>query len=435
MKQRKAYSIFKILLAVTLLGATFLAPISCNIFGEYNNPKDPKNNGLAVSPISLNFGSSNTSMTFSISNSGTGNLTWNVSESESWITSVSPAIGTNSGTITVQVSRSGLSPGSYNGTISVTSNGGNQNVSVSMTVILYADLSLTGLSVSPSTVTTRSFMACSFNIVNNGPTALSSIEILVDYYLSSNTTFGDSDDTNIGDTLFTVSISSGHTYPISLSSTGLGNMVRRWQTSQPSGNYYVFAKVSITSSSPIDSNSSNNYARTSSTIYWSWATIFSDGFEGSFPGSWAVGNNSGIATSKWGNNNAMAATGRWSAFCSDNGNNSRTTYDNNLNTYMQRQNISLSEYSYAKIAFKLWLNSEAGYDRVEVNIRNQSGIWSNLFQETGNYSSWSGITIDLTPYAGQRNLIISFDFISDENIVPSGTAGAWIDDVILTATN
>ena len=42
MKQRKAYSIFKILLAVTLLGATFLAPISCNIFGEYNNPKDPK---------------------------------------------------------------------------------------------------------------------------------------------------------------------------------------------------------------------------------------------------------------------------------------------------------------------------------------------------------------------------------------------------------
>jgi hypothetical protein len=278
-------------------------------------------------------------------------------------------------------------------------------------------------------------MACSFNIVNNGPTALSSIEILVDYYLSSNTTFGDSDDTNIGDTLFTVSISSGHTYPISLSSTGLGNMVRRWQTSQPSGNYYVFAKVSITSSSPIDSNSSNNYARTSSTIYWSWATIFSDGFEGSFPGSWAVGNNSGIATSKWGNNNAMAATGRWSAFCSDNGNNSRTTYDNNLNTYMQRQNISLSEYSYAKIAFKLWLNSEAGYDRVEVNIRNQSGIWSNLFQETGNYSSWSGITIDLTPYAGQRNLIISFDFISDENIVPSGTAGAWIDDVILTATN
>ena len=442
MKQRKAYSIFKILLAVTLLGATFLAPISCNIFGEYNNPKDPKNTSsasyysiLSVSIKSLNFGSSNTSMTFSISNSGTGNLTWNVSESESWITSVSPASGTNSGTITVQVSRSGLSPGSYNGTISVTSNGGNQNVSVSMTVILYADLSINSLSVSPSTVTARSFTACSFNIVNNGPTALSSTVILVDYYLSSNTTFGDSDDTNIGDTLFTVSISSGSTYRISLSSTGLANMVRRWQTSQPSGNYYVFARVTITSSSPIDSNSSNNYVRTSSTIYWSWATIFSDGFEGAFPGSWLVGNNSGITTSKWGNNNAMAATGSWSAFCADNGNNSRTTYDNNLNTYMQRQNISLSGYSDAKIAFKLWLNSEDGYDLVQVNIRSQSGVWSNLFIRTGNYSSWSTITLDLTPYTGQSNLIISFDFVSDQNVVPSGTAGAWIDDVILTATN
>jgi len=47
MKQRKAYPIFKILLALALLAATFSAPISCNIFGEYNNPKDPKNNGGA----------------------------------------------------------------------------------------------------------------------------------------------------------------------------------------------------------------------------------------------------------------------------------------------------------------------------------------------------------------------------------------------------
>jgi hypothetical protein len=131
----------------------------------------------------------------------------------------------------------------------------------------------------------------------------------------------------------------------------------------------------------------------------------------------------------------MAATGSWSAFCADNGNNSRTTYDNNLNTYMQRQNISLSGYSDAKIAFKLWLNSEDGYDLVQVNIRSQSGVWSNLFIRTGNYSSWSTITLDLTPYTGQSNLIISFDFVSDQNVVPSGTAGAWIDDVILTATN
>ena len=96
--------------------------------------QDGVNPVLYVSTNSLDFGSSSTSKTFSISNSGTGTLTWEISESVSWITSVSPSSGDNDETITVKVSRSGMSPGTYNGTVSVTSNGGNQNVSVSMSV-------------------------------------------------------------------------------------------------------------------------------------------------------------------------------------------------------------------------------------------------------------------------------------------------------------
>ena len=89
---------------------------------------------LSISPTSLDFGTTSTSEAFNISNSGTGTLSWSVSESVSWITSVSPSSGTNSGNVTVQISRSGMSPGTHNGTISVASNGGNQSVSVSMTV-------------------------------------------------------------------------------------------------------------------------------------------------------------------------------------------------------------------------------------------------------------------------------------------------------------
>ena len=89
---------------------------------------------LSVSPTSLDFGTSSISETFGISNIGTGTLSWNVSESAYWITSVSPTSGTNSGTVTVQVSRSGLIPDAYNGTVSVTSNGGNQDVSLSLLV-------------------------------------------------------------------------------------------------------------------------------------------------------------------------------------------------------------------------------------------------------------------------------------------------------------
>ncbi len=129
-----------------------------------------------------------------------------------------------------------------------------------------ADLALTSLTVSPSTVTTRAFTACSFNIVNNGPTALSSEGVMVDYYLSNDLTFGDADDVKIGDTGFTKSISPGGTSQINLSSTGLTNMVRAWPESQPAGNYYVYAQVTITNPPPDDPTSGNNYDRTNSTI-------------------------------------------------------------------------------------------------------------------------------------------------------------------------
>ena len=87
---------------------------------------------LSVSPLTLDFGTETTQMTFQISNSGTGTLTWNAGENPDapWITSVSPASGTGSATVTVDVDRSPLAGESGSGTISVTSNGGNQDVTV-----------------------------------------------------------------------------------------------------------------------------------------------------------------------------------------------------------------------------------------------------------------------------------------------------------------
>ena len=105
------------------------------------------------------------------------------------------------------------------------------------------------------------------DIKNNGPLALSSEGVMVDYYLSNDTTFGDSDDEKIGDTGFTVSIASGGTYHIGLSSSGLGYMADdRTAGLVGAGNYYVFAKVRITSEPPTDPTSGNNYDRTSSTF-------------------------------------------------------------------------------------------------------------------------------------------------------------------------
>jgi len=98
-------------------------------FASVNVPQMPM---LSVTPTTLDFGTTQTSLTFQITNTGSGTLNWSVAESpdKAWITSVVPAGGNGSGTVTVTVDRSLLAGASDSGTIAVTSNGGNANVAV-----------------------------------------------------------------------------------------------------------------------------------------------------------------------------------------------------------------------------------------------------------------------------------------------------------------
>jgi hypothetical protein len=78
---------------------------------------------IALNRTQLNFGADTNGtvtdpQTFLIENSGGGTLTWNVSDNVNWMAS-SPDFGTNSGIVTVYVNPSGLSPGIYNGIITV----------------------------------------------------------------------------------------------------------------------------------------------------------------------------------------------------------------------------------------------------------------------------------------------------------------------------
>jgi len=92
---------------------------------------------LSVNPTSLDFGTTGVSLTITVRNAGGGVLDWNASENIDWLSlnKTSGSLGGGSSeSVTATVSRTGKSPGTYNGTISFTSNGGSQNVSVSMTV-------------------------------------------------------------------------------------------------------------------------------------------------------------------------------------------------------------------------------------------------------------------------------------------------------------
>jgi len=97
---------------------------------------DPKNPLLSVSPTSLNFGSSSTTKTFIVKNTGGGTLIGTVSDNQSWISVNSSSLNLSAGqnkTITVNITRSNLSIGTNTGTVFVNSNGGNRNISISAT--------------------------------------------------------------------------------------------------------------------------------------------------------------------------------------------------------------------------------------------------------------------------------------------------------------
>lgn len=89
---------------------------------------------LSVTPIIIDFGSNQSLSQLSIQNIGGGSLNWRVSENLTWI-SVSPDSGTvtsETDVLNVSADREVLEPGEYSGFLSVITNGGVQDVSVSL---------------------------------------------------------------------------------------------------------------------------------------------------------------------------------------------------------------------------------------------------------------------------------------------------------------
>jgi exo-beta-1,3-glucanase (GH17 family) len=90
---------------------------------------------LNVTPCSLYFGNKATSLTFNITNTGAGTLNWAATDDQDWLT-VSPTSESTTSevdTVVVTVNRTGLAMDSYSGMVNITSDGGNQNIPISMT--------------------------------------------------------------------------------------------------------------------------------------------------------------------------------------------------------------------------------------------------------------------------------------------------------------
>ncbi len=102
----------------------------CLSCGE--NSSETGNPQLAISPESLEFGVNQAELRFTVANSGTGSLSWTITESMSWV-SVVPGngqTGSEIDTVLVFVNRPGLSDDTLSGAIAVQSNGGAADVGV-----------------------------------------------------------------------------------------------------------------------------------------------------------------------------------------------------------------------------------------------------------------------------------------------------------------
>lgn len=92
---------------------------------------------ISVSETKLDFGSTTATLSFTVSNTGKGNLEWSLSDNIDWL-SCSPTSGmvlpSKSETIVATVNRTGKDTGNYSDNIVVSSNVGNATIAVSMSV-------------------------------------------------------------------------------------------------------------------------------------------------------------------------------------------------------------------------------------------------------------------------------------------------------------
>jgi hypothetical protein len=162
---------------------------------------------LSLSPTSLDFGTADSVRTIQVSNIGTGTLSWNVTSNQTWLT-VNPTQGTNASVVTANIYRGSLAQGTYSGILSFTSNGGNNQVNVSMGVPAPQPPDAVSLS-DPSNVTISS---CKLNWTNSTASDFVSYKI----YQSTSTNVTESSTllttiTNSGSTNYTASGLSGST--------------------------------------------------------------------------------------------------------------------------------------------------------------------------------------------------------------------------------
>jgi fibronectin type 3 domain-containing protein len=126
-----------------------ILPVTLSVTGAATTPMIQ----LSVSDLAFSGtvgGSNPASKSFSISNTGGGTLAWTASDTASWLL-LSPASGTNDGTVTASIATNGLAAGTYSTTVTVSAPGATTKT-LPVTLTITQSTPTSGFSVSPASL-------------------------------------------------------------------------------------------------------------------------------------------------------------------------------------------------------------------------------------------------------------------------------------------
>lgn len=186
-------------------------------------------------------------------------------------------------------------------------------------------------------------------------------------------------------------------------------------------------------------SSTTQSIQSASQVGGEWITIFSDDFEGAFPGEWHVFDGDGDTHGEyfWGKRDCRPYTGGHSAWAVGGGADGSALacgshYPDNAYSVMIYGPFSLEDATEAELRFVYWLNSERENDHLFVGASIGGSFYGWIFSDT---RDWTLHTFDLTDVytlgdlTGENQVWVAIAFTSDESTnLPEG---AYVDEVVL----
>ncbi len=386
-----------LLLGLLVVGLSFFA-VGCE-----DDPASPDEiPELSVSVGTLDFGGSQTEMTFNISNSGTGVLNWTLTDDADWL-SITPASGANTAgetdQVTATVDRTGLAENSYDATITVSFDDGD-DVTVAVT-----------MAVAPPTM---SVSTDSLDFGTDDTTATFTINNLG----SGTVTWTVASDMD----WLTVSPDAGST----TSETDVVTLNADRAAVNPGVN-----TGTITITSDVGDGTINVWL-TSGSLIWSYSVTD----QADFTSKWDAFDDDGDSGDDfWGVSTGSGMNGGNAVWCAAQGEHADGQYDNDMESWMRtwtNNAIDISNYSSVTISFWMKYETEDGSDNDMVGLYiygTDDTFHSYLGSRwTDSNFEWNQYHIALTEFDAypSASLQFAFRFVTDVSVTAQG---AYIEDI------